>query len=73
MMHGSEGVCSQEVRGPSIPMQCMTMTYEEETACRRQPGLRRGCRVHAVSSAEVVEAVRGGGLVRKILRFVSTP
>ena len=48
------------------------MTSEEETACRRQPGLRRGCRVHAVSSAEVVEAVRGGA-VRKILRFVSMP
>ena len=43
------------VRGP-----CVTMTSKEETACRRQPGLRCGCRVHAVSSvdAEVVEAVR---------------
>ena len=66
MMHGSEGVCSQEVRGPCILMQCMTMTYEEETACRQQPGLRCGCRVHAVSSAEVVEAVRGGGAVRGV-------
>ena len=48
------------------------MTSEEETACRRQPGLRRGCQVHAVSSVEVVEAVRGGA-VRKILQFVSMP
>ena len=32
--HGLEGARSQEVRGLSIPMQCMTMTYEEETACR---------------------------------------
>ena len=73
MTHGSEGVRSQEVRGPSILMQCTTMTYEEETVCRQQPGLRHGCRVHAVSSVEVVEAVRGGGVVRKILRFVSMP
>ena len=72
-MHRSEGVRSQEVRGPSIPMQCMTKTYGEEIACRQQPGLRRGCRVHAVSSVEVVEAVRGGGAVRKILQFVSMP
>ena len=42
-----------------------TTTYEEETACRQQPGLRHGCQVHAVSSAEVVEAVKGGA-VRKI-------
>ena len=52
---------SQGVRGPHA-----TMTYEEETACRRQSGLRCGCWVHAVSSAEVVEAVRGGGAVKKI-------
>ena len=72
-MHGSEGVRSQEVRGPSIPMQCTTTTYEEETACRQQPGLRHGYWVHAVSSVEVVEAIRGGGVVRKILQFVSMP
>ena len=42
------------------------MTSEEETAFKQQPGLRRGCRVHAVSSAEVVEAVRGGGRLEKI-------
>ena len=43
------------VRGPRA-----TTMSEEETACRQQPGLRRGCRVHAVSSAdaEVVEAVK---------------
>ena len=67
-----EDVHSQEVRGRSVLMECMTTTSEEETACRQQPGLRRGCRVHAVSSVEVVEAVRGGA-VRKILRFVSMP
>ena len=61
-------VHSQGVRGP-----CATTTYEEETVCRQQPGLRCGCWVHAVSSAEVVEAVRGGGVVRKILQFVSMP
>ena len=42
-MHGLEGVRSQEVRGLSILMQCTTMTYEEETSCRQQPGLRCGC------------------------------
>ena len=26
-------------------------TFKEKTACRRQPGLRCGCQVHAVSSA----------------------
>ena len=46
---------SQGVRGPHT-----TTTYEEETACRQQPGLRRGCRVHAVSSAG------GGGSSQKI-------
>ena len=35
-------------------------TSEEKTACRRQPGLRCGCRVHAVSSAG------GGGSGQKI-------
>ena len=55
-------VRSQGVRGPHT-----TMTYEEETVCRRQPGLRCGCQVHTVSPAEVVEAVRGGGAVIKIL------
>ena len=37
-----------------------TTMSEEETACRRQPGLRCGCQVQAVSSAdaEVVEAVK---------------
>ena len=49
-------IYSQGVRGL-----CATMTYKEETACRQQPGLRHGCQVHAVSSAEVVEAVRDGG------------
>ena len=39
---------------------CATTMSEEETACRRQPGLRHGCQVHAVLSAdaEVVEAVK---------------
>ena len=55
------------VRGPRV-----TTTYKEETACRQQPGLRRGCRVHAISSAEEVEAVKGGA-VRKISWFVSMP
>ena len=32
---------------------------EEETAFKRQPGLRRGCRVHAVSSADGEAAVGG--------------
>ena len=36
------------------------ITSKEETACRRQPGLRRGCRVHAVPS------VGGGGSGQKI-------
>ena len=37
----------------------MTMTSEEETAFKQQPGLRHGCQVHTVASAaEVVEVVR---------------
>ena len=57
-------ICSQEVRGPYVAKGVRgpwaTMIYEEETACRWQPGLGHGCRVHAVSSAdaEVVEVVR---------------
>ena len=47
-------------RGLSVLMQCTTITSKEETACRQQPGLRCGCRVHAASSADV-EAVVGGG------------
>ena len=35
-------------------------TSEEETACRRQPGLRHGCRVHAALSADAEAAVVGG-------------
>ena len=35
------------------------MTYEEETVCRQQPGLRCGCQVHAVLSAG------GGGSSQK--------
>ena len=69
-------VRSQEVRGPYVAKGVRgphVITSKEETACRRQPGLRRGCQVHAISSVEVVEAVRGGGAVRKILRFVSMP
>ena len=42
------------VRGPHA------MTSKEETACRRQPGLRHGCQVHAVLS------VGGGGSGQKI-------
>ena len=42
------------VRGPHA------ITSKEETACRRQPGLRHGCRVHAVPS------VGGGGSGQKI-------
>ena len=39
-------------------LECATTTSEEETACRRQPGLRRGCQVHAVSSVDAEAAVR---------------
>ena len=48
----------------------MTTTYEEETVCRRQPGLRRGCQVHAVWSAdvEVVEVFK-----RKLLPLSACP
>ena len=42
------------VRGPHA------ITSKEETVCRQQPGLRCGCRVHAVSS------VGGGGSGQKI-------
>ena len=55
-------VRSQEVRGPYVAKGVRgprtTTTYEEETACRRQPGLGRGCRVHAASSVDVEVAVR---------------
>ena len=37
-----------------------TTTSKEETACRRQPGLRCGCQVHAASSADAEAAVGGG-------------
>ena len=54
-------VRSQEVRGPYVAKGVRgphaTTTYEEETACRRQPGLRRGCQVHAVWSADAEEVV----------------
>ena len=53
-------VHSQEVSGWSVAMQCATTTSEEETTCRRQPGLRRGCWVHATSSADAAAAVGGG-------------
>ena len=46
---------SQGVRG-----QFVATTSEEETACRRQPGLRHGCRVHAALSADAEAAVVGG-------------
>ena len=42
------------VRGPHATIS------EEKTACRRQPGLRCGCQVHAVLSADVEVAIDGG-------------
>ena len=53
-------ICSQGVRGLSLPMQCATTTSKEETACRQQPGLRCGCWVHTASSADAEAAVGGG-------------
>ena len=55
-------VRSQEVRGPYVAKGVRgpraTTTYEEEIACRRQPGLGRGCRVHTASSIDAEAAVR---------------
>ena len=55
-------VRSQEVRGPYVAKGVrgphVTMTYEEETACRQQPGLGHNCQVHATSSVDVEAAVR---------------
>ena len=66
---------AQEVRGPYVAKGVRgphaTTTYEEETACRRQPGLRRGCRVHAVWSADAEEVVEV--FKRKLLPLSACP
>ena len=41
-------------------MECATTMSEEETAFKRQPGLRCSCRMHAVSSTNGEVAVGGG-------------
>ena len=49
------------------------MMSEEETAFKRQPGLRRGCRVHAVSSADGEAAVGGGTRLGVICQHALDP
>ena len=50
-------------------MECTTTMSEEETAFKRQPGLRHGCRVHTVSSADGEAAIGGGTCLGVICQY----
>ena len=49
------------------------MMSEEETAFKRQPGLRRGYRVHTVSSTDGEVAIGGGTRLGVICQHALDP